>query len=319
MSDAFSFGDAEFGADVSVDFGGGGFSFGDAEFFAGSTFAGPPAGFDSASALDLAEAGGKALGGLSMALALVGKAFPPLAIAGAVLQAPAAIGRVIDFFKSPVVVRPDVPEGVLFASEAPQVSLSFEEPAADIMEVQPMANGVTGFLTGIGEALGQVGGIVGQVRGLLGREESIAPTPFTFQQGFLGPIGRGAGEIIRRIPPLLPIPIPGFGGGGGSMAHHGTRRHLLTHTLQELGLTRRKVSGFVRMVGVEATAGMLGLSVLDVATAAIEGRRRRARGISARDLRTTNRVARRLSTATHNLEEAVGRRPTRKRRHHHHK
>lgn len=64
------------------------------------------------------------------------------------------------------------------------------------------------------------------------------------------------------------------------------------------GATARKIKEAAKVCGMEVAAAMHGLSVRDVCFVVVNAPRRRARGISASDLRTTRSTVRKV----HNIE-----------------
>lgn len=67
----------------------------------------------------------------------------------------------------------------------------------------------------------------------------------------------------------------------------------------------RRILSLVRTLGIAGTADALGTDTATVANAVVRAvsRRRRSRGISARDLRVTRRTTRRLITAARDLSK----------------
>lgn len=128
-----------------------------------------------------------------------------------------------------------------------------------------------------------------------------------------GAVGRG-GAVV----PTTPVSMPGTGTVGGTfgtptaapvapMIMQGVRS-MLPRVMTAIGtLSRgaaaRRLLALTKSVGIQAAATALGLSLADALGLLGEhvGRRRRSRGISARDLRTTRRTTRRLIRASQDL------------------
>lgn len=127
---------------------------------------------------------------------------------------------------------------------------------------------------------------------------------------FALPVAR---EISRRFlergPPvtngaLVTIPAP----GGQVVCKPVSRREivLLTAKAHSPGATARKIVRAAKECGMEIAAGMFGLPILDVCFLVISQPRRRAKGISARDMRTTNRTLRGIDRVRRNAKKALG-------------
>jgi len=71
------------------------------------------------------------------------------------------------------------------------------------------------------------------------------------------------------------------------------------------GATARKIVLAAKACGMDVAAGMHGLSVRDVCFLVINMPRRRAKGISARDMRTTNRTLRGIDRVRKNAKRAL--------------
>lgn len=70
--------------------------------------------------------------------------------------------------------------------------------------------------------------------------------------------------------------------------------------------SNRRIVGLAKQLGLQQAANCLGVDAGIVCQAIINVPRRRSRGISSRDLRTTKRVARRLHGMSKDLKKAVG-------------
>jgi hypothetical protein len=103
--------------------------------------------------------------------------------------------------------------------------------------------------------------------------------------GGIGPVVNGAMQLPGRSSGISDVILenPRGGTSGGGLSRYGIPR----------GWTRKKVRALVRTVGVSVAAGIIGAPLEGVAITAMMGTGR-SRGISARDLRTTKRVTRRV-------------------------
>jgi len=135
----------------------------------------------------------------------------------------------------------------------------------------------------------------------------------------VAPIGQLAGSLIRRI--AGPAAVVGgvvavtdiiSGGGGGGGAQPTTRKQVILATARanNPGATSKKIIRSARQCGLELAAATFGLNVLDVCFLIAQPASRRARGISAADMRCVSRTARKFSTLQHNLSHLCG--PTRR-------
>jgi hypothetical protein len=96
-------------------------------------------------------------------------------------------------------------------------------------------------------------------------------------------------------------------------------RSLLARASAFLGrqVSASRVLALVREVGIVAAAAALGLTAIEVAQILAVQPRRRRRGISASNIRTTKRVLRTVHSIQHDLSHLAG--PVRRIRHHHHR
>jgi len=144
-----------------------------------------------------------------------------------------------------------------------------------------------------------IGGIANVVGGIFGGAPTqTAPTV----QNTFGTVTSAVGSVLGAVIPggglaNSAISLPGRaagvsevilerptgGGGGGGLARYGIPR----------GWTKKKVRALVRTVGVSVAASILSAPLEGVAIVAMMGGSR-GRGISARDLRVTKRVTRRV-------------------------
>ncbi len=66
-------------------------------------------------------------------------------------------------------------------------------------------------------------------------------------------------------------------------------------------VSRKKAASIAKTIGIEAAATYLGISVYDLATAVVETKTHRRRGVSARQLANARRVNRTISKMYHSL------------------
>ncbi len=134
----------------------------------------------------------------------------------------------------------------------------------------------------------------------------------------IGPIIEGAGAVLTALPPIIsaiqqtrsPVPATGFGSPFGQQgiampaASNGVRTMtqkqfiLATARANNPGATAKKILRSARECGIELAAATFGLNVLDVCFLIAQPPTRRARGISAADLRRTRATVRKV----HNIE-----------------
>jgi len=145
-----------------------------------------------------------------------------------------------------------------------------------------------------------------------------SPAAFDFAPGqvartvapFALPVAREiARSFLERGPAvtngaLVTIPAP----GGQVVCKPVSRREivLLRAKAHSPGATARKIIRAAKECGMEIAAGMFGLPILDVCFLVINQPRRRAKGISARDMRTTNRTLRGIDRVRRNAKKALG-------------
>lgn len=158
-----------------------------------------------------------------------------------------------------------------------------------------MAFSIGGLLSGIASILPGVGGIIKAFT-----KPSRPPSQ--------------AGPTVRRAAAVPAIPfiaagVRGIIGGllGRASAAIGKR------------MTRQSVVSLINALGLTAAAAALGLSIEEAAQIFASTPKRRRRGITARDIRTTKRVVGFTRRIQHDLGHLAG--PIRRspRRHHHHK
>jgi len=72
------------------------------------------------------------------------------------------------------------------------------------------------------------------------------------------------------------------------------------------GATARKIIAAAKTCGIAIASQMFGISMVDVCHLVINAPRRRSKGISARDMRTTNRTLRGIDRVRKNAKKALG-------------
>ncbi len=131
----------------------------------------------------------------------------------------------------------------------------------------------------------------------------------------VGPVIQAAEVALTALPPIIsaiqqrraPVPVTGFGspfGQQGIAMPNGvrtmTRKQFILATARSAnpGATGKKIIRSARECGIELAAATFGLNVLDVCFLIAQPPTRRARGISAADLRRTRSTVRKV----HNIE-----------------
>jgi|SRR6267378_2892044 len=121
-----------------------------------------------------------------------------------------------------------------------------------------------------------------------------------------------SGDVGSGDTGFLPVQFGGLGGltgglmrGGGAMARGMARRGGAIVTAAGRKISTSKAYQLMRQWGPEIAAGALGMSVVDLISILFDSgamtRRRRRRGISARDIRTTSRVVRFVNRMQHQI------------------
>ena len=157
------------------------------------------------------------------------------------------------------------------------------------------------------------------IGGLLGGIASVLPGISSIVSAFTKPSRPRArsqvGPTIRRaaLVPAVPFAVAGV---------RGLIAGLLGRASAAIGkrMTRQSVVALINSLGLTAAAAALGLSVEEAAQIFASTPKRRRRGISARDIRTTKRVVGFTRRLQHDLGHLAG--PIRRsppRRHHHHR
>lgn len=129
-----------------------------------------------------------------------------------------------------------------------------------------------------------------------------------------GGVTRGGFPIGRPpVPARLPIPrFPGRlpGGAGGAIAGGvvSVVAEILARSRDATGrpVSAAKIRDAARACGLEVAAEMFGISTLDVCAIVIAKRRRRARGISASDMRRTRSTLRKISGLRKDVKAVTG-------------
>ncbi len=124
--------------------------------------------------------------------------------------------------------------------------------------------------------------------------------------------------IVRALPRILPVIagagavevgsrmlIPGGPTGGFLHQHRAptTRRGFILAQARQFspGATAKKIIRSARQCGIELAAATFGLTILDVCFLIAQPASRRARGISAADLRRTRSTLRKVANIQHDL------------------
>jgi len=165
----------------------------------------------------------------------------------------------------------------------------------------------------IGKLLGGIAPILGAVFGgppgaALGAAVGAAFTGVNGAVGVASQTGPTA-AAVRGVPlprfPGGPFPSPtAIGTGILSVV-----ASLLFKAREFTGrrVTRQQIADAVRVCGIETAATMFGLTEGEICTIVISKRRRRARGISAADLRRTRSTIRKVHNISHDLRALVPR------------
>ena len=158
----------------------------------------------------------------------------------------------------------------------------------------------------IGRLLGAVAPIIG---GIIG-----GPVGAAIGTGVSAAFGPGSSGSSQVGPTVLPAALPAIIAPTmgraviGALATAGSiiAGYLLTAS-NNTGrrVTRQNVSDAVRVCGIEQAASMFGLSEGQICQIVIAKRRRRARGISAADLRRTRSTIRKVHNISHDLRALV--------------
>ncbi len=148
---------------------------------------------------------------------------------------------------------------------------------------------------------------------------SVGPTS---NPVFGDPVSANLGGAVPAIVRALPRILPAIGGGavgsigstmlipggptGGLLHQHRaptTRRGFILAQARAFspGATAKKIIRSARECGIELSAATFGLSVLDVCFLIAQPATRRARGISAADLRRTRSTLRKVANIQHDL------------------
>jgi len=178
---------------------------------------------------------------------------------------------------------------------------------------------IIGGATSVAPITAQTAGLV--LGGIVPGTPTFAPPiGASFDTGNFLPIARTvapfalpvAKELTRRFlerGPAVPGSLVTLPGPGGQVVCKPVSRReivLLTAKAHSPGATARKIIRAAKECGMEIAAGMFGLPILDVCFLVINQPRRRAKGISARGMRTTNRTLRGIDRVRRNAKKALG-------------
>jgi len=151
---------------------------------------------------------------------------------------------------------------------------------------------------------GPFGGIIGG-----GITQALVRPPSFKAVTTPGPTVRSR-QVVSRLPGALLRP------GAALLAGAGVVAELLRASREATGLAvnAKKIRESVRVCGIELTAQTFGLTESEICTIVVSIRKRRARGISAADLRRTRSTIRKVHNIQHDLKALS---PAT--RHHHHR
>lgn len=173
-----------------------------------------------------------------------------------------------------------------------------------------MGFSIGSLISAVGKGIGAVASPFGGLAGVLTAAAPIVAS-------LVGPTAQQA-----RFIPRLPGPVGRSRGGIlGPAIGVATVAELLAMSRERTGrpASSRKIRESARVCGIPLTAETFGLSESEVCTIIVSTGRRRARGISAADLRRTRSTLRKVHNISHDLR-ALAPPVARKRRaaHHHH-
>jgi len=164
----------------------------------------------------------------------------------------------------------------------------------------------------IGSLIGAVAPIVGGLFGPIG-----AALGGAIGAGFTAPRVSLPGPTVQQARlPLIPLGTSLFAGGAAVM----TIAELLRLSRERTGrpASSRAIREAARVCGIELAAQTFDLSESEVCRIIVQTGRRRARGISAADLRRTRSTLRKVHNIQHDLRALAPRAAPRRRAHHHH-
>ena len=150
-----------------------------------------------------------------------------------------------------------------------------------------MGFSIGGLVSGAARAAASVartaGGPVGTI--LAGGLEGAFPTATS-----IGPLAMAGGPVVSRVGPAIRF---GLGAGAAGV----TISDILRRARENTGrpVSSRIIRDSVRVCGIETTASTFGLTTTEVCQVAISTGRRRARGISAADMRRTRSTIRKVT------------------------
>ena len=143
------------------------------------------------------------------------------------------------------------------------------------------------------------------------RPAAIMPVSFDTQLGPIDPFGPftetvQAGSGVQQVALIRP------GMMGGMAAARGAIAAMLKLASAKIGrrITRSSVVSLVKRIGLQAAALALGLSVAEMASIVASAPARRARGISASDVKRTKRTLRKINSIACQLKDTIGTRAT---------
>ncbi len=196
--------------------------------------------------------------------------------------------------------------------------------------VNALSAGVGIFNPAVGAGIGIIGGLISgsesSVQGITAAQQgalsggfggpvtstgtSVGPPVFQTQ-----PVEAGLGGAVVRAVPRVIAAVTGAGavevgsrmllGPAPPSRRTGvpTRRQLILEQARAFspGATAKKIIRSARQCGIELSAATFGLNVLDVCFLIAQPATRRARGISAADLRRTRSTLRKVANIQHDL------------------
>lgn len=167
---------------------------------------------------------------------------------------------------------------------------------------------VGGFFTG-GPAGAVIGGVSGFFSNGNGNGTATVPTTPIAGAGFQGIIKpKPGGPTVMAGTGITLAPGPGSGQIASSL---GATALQVIQQATGRRIPAVRILEVARVCGLEQAARMLNVDVTVICRVVLERRRRRARGISAADLRRTSSTIRKINTMSRRLSELCG--PVRRR------
>lgn len=188
-----------------------------------------------------------------------------------------------------------------------QVSLTSDILPIDLGGGQPV-----GFsLAGLGQQLVSDIGIPFLASQILPRTPAIIPVASVGPRVPIDPFGPFPDPVTGRTVGAQQTALVAPMLGGLRAARQGISA-LLSLAGAKIGrrITRSNAVGLVKRIGLEAAAIALGLSIAEMATVVASAPTRRARGISASDVKRTKRTLRKINSIACQLKDVVGSRST---------